>query len=68
MKSIMDIRKEEGRKAFLKLTPIERLRPRHNLFLEILSIKARAEKVSEYEIYRRYLITRDNAYRRISRQ
>ena len=64
----MDIRKEEERKAFLKLTPIERLRTMHNRFLEILSIKARAEKVSEYEIYRRYLITRDNAYRRFSRK
>ncbi len=68
MKSIMDIRKEEERKAFLKLSPIERLRTMHNRFLEILAITARAEKVSEYEIYRRYLITRDNVYRRTPRQ
>ncbi len=55
MKSVMDRAKEEERKAFLKLTPIERIRTMHNRFLEILAIKARAERVFEYEIYRRYL-------------
>jgi arginyl-tRNA--protein-N-Asp/Glu arginylyltransferase len=68
MKSVMDIAQEAERKALLKLTPIERLRTMHNRFLEILAIMARAEKVSEYEIYRRYLITRDNVYRRTPRQ
>jgi hypothetical protein len=60
----MDIRKEEERKAFLKLTPLERLRTMHNRFLEILAIKARAEKVSEYEIYRRYLKDNPRHYER----
>jgi hypothetical protein len=67
MKSMMDIRKEEERKAFLKLTPIERIRTMHNRFLEILAIKARAEKVSEYEIYRRYLKDNPRHYERPSR-
>lgn len=59
MKSIMDIRKEEERKSFLKLSPLERITTMHNRFLEILAIKAKAEKVSEYEIYKRYLKNRD---------
>ncbi len=54
-KSIMDIRKEEEQRDFLKLSPIDRLRTMHDLFLQFVALKARGEKVSEYEIYRRYL-------------
>lgn len=59
MKTIMDMRKEEERKSFLKLSPLERITTMHNRFLEILAIKAKAEGVSEYEIYKRYLRNRD---------
>ena len=63
----MDTRKEEEREAFLKLPPVERIRVMHNLFLEIISIKARSEKVPEYEIYRRYLKNNPRHYERSPR-
>jgi hypothetical protein len=68
MKSLMDIRKEEERVSFLKLTPLERITTMHNRFLEILAIKARAEGVSEYEIYKRYLKNKDKKLLESSRK
>jgi hypothetical protein len=68
MKSVMDIAKEEERKGFLKRTPIDRLRTMHNLFLGFVSLKARGEKVSEYEIYRRYLKDNPRHYERAPRK
>ena len=68
MKSIMDIRKEEQQRDFLKLSPIERLRTMHDLFLQFVALKARGEKVSEYEIYRRYLKDNPRHYERNPRQ
>lgn len=44
--------------AFQKLSPLERMEEMHRLLCEVIAIKARAEGVSENEIYRRYL--RDN--------
>ena len=44
--------------AFLKLSPVERIEEMHRLLYEAISIRAKAERVSENEIYRRYL--RDN--------
>jgi hypothetical protein len=64
MKSIMEIRKDEERKDFLKLSPIERLRTMHDRFLQFVALKARGEKVSEYEIYRRYLKDNPRRYER----
>ena len=55
MKSIMTKRKEEEQEAFLGLSPLERIKTMHNLLLQIISLKARSEGVSEHEIYRRYL-------------
>jgi hypothetical protein len=66
-KSIMDIVKEEERTAFLKRSPLERMETMHNLFLQFLSIKARSEEVSEYEIYTRYLRDNPRHYERSSR-
>ena len=40
MKSIMDIKKEEQQRDFLKLSPIERLRTMHDLFLQFVALKA----------------------------
>jgi hypothetical protein len=53
MNSVMDILKEEERKEFLKLSPLERMETMHNLMLQFIFFKARAEGVSEYEIYER---------------
>jgi hypothetical protein len=68
MKSIMEIRKDEEQKDFLKLSPIERLRTMHDRFLQFVALKARGEKVSEYEIYRRYLKNNPRHYERNPRQ
>lgn len=67
MKTIIDARKEEARTAFLKLSPLERMEKMHNLFLEHLSIKAKGEGVSEYEIYQRYLKNNPRHYERTPR-
>ncbi len=63
-KSIMDMRKEEERRDFLRLSPIERLRTMHDRFLQFVALKARGEKVSEHEIYRRYLKDNPRHYER----
>lgn len=67
MKSIIDIRKKEERRDFLKLTPLERMRTMHDLFFQFVSLKARGENVSEYEIYRRYLKNNPRHYERTPR-
>ena len=64
MKSIIDIRKGEEREAFLKLSPLQRMEKMHNLFLQFVSLKAKAEGVSEYEIYQRYLKNNPRHYER----
>lgn len=55
MKSIMATRKEEEREAFLKLSPLERMKTMHQLLMDIIKLRAKGEGVPEYEIYRRYL-------------
>jgi hypothetical protein len=67
MKSVMDIAKEEERREFLRLSPLERMETMHNLILQFLSLKARAEGVSEYEIYTRYLKNNPRHYERSAR-
>jgi len=67
-KSVMDIAKEEEQKAFLKLSPLERMETMHDFLFQVIAMKARAEGVSEYEIYRRYLDNRDKAIRRAPQQ
>ena len=67
MKSVMDIAKEEERREFLKLSPLERMETMHNLFLQFLSLKALVEKVSEDEIYSRYLRDNPRHYERSAR-
>ncbi len=67
MRSIMDMRKEEEREAFLKLSPLERIRTMHNLFMEIIRMRARGEGVAEYEIYRRYLRNNPRHYEQAAR-
>lgn len=66
-KSIMDIVKEEEQIEFLKLSPLERMETMHDFFLQIIDIKARAEGVSEYEVYLRYLKDNPRHYERAYR-
>ncbi len=65
MKSIIDIRKEYEREEFLKLSPLERIKTMHALMSEIIAIKAKAEGVTEYEIYKRYLRNNPRYYQKI---
>ena len=58
MKSIMEARKDEEREAFLKLSPLERMKTMHQALMDVIELRAKGEGVSAYEIYRRYL--RDN--------
>jgi hypothetical protein len=67
MKSIMDSIKEEEQKEFLKLSPLERMETMHDIFLQIVALKARSEGVSEHEIYTRYLRDNPRYYKRSSR-
>jgi hypothetical protein len=66
-KSIIDIAKEEEQKEFLNLSPLERMETMHDFFLQIITLKARAEGLSEYEIYLRYLKDNPRHYERSSR-
>ncbi len=67
MKSIMDIRKAGEKKKFLKLSPLERIETMHNIVSEIIFLRAKAEGVPEYEIYKRYLKNNPRHYQRTSR-
>jgi len=64
----MEIAKEEERKEFLKLSPLERMETMHDFFLQIVALKAKGEKVTEHEIYTRYLRDNPRHYERTSRK
>jgi hypothetical protein len=66
-KSVADIAKEEERKEFLELSPLERMETMHDIFLQIVALKAKGEQVSEYEIYTRYLRDNPRHYERTPR-
>jgi hypothetical protein len=55
MKSIMQKKREEMKKEFLALTPLQRIRQMNAIFNEVISLKAKTKGVKEYEIYRRYI-------------
>lgn len=55
MKFITDAHKEHELTEFLKLSPLDRMKIMYAIMSEIITIKAKAEGVSEYEIYKRYL-------------
>ncbi len=65
MKSIIDIRKEYEQKKFLELSPLEKIKRMHAVMSEIIAIKAKAEGVTEYEVYRRYLKNNPRHYQGI---
>jgi hypothetical protein len=51
----MEQKRNEMRRQFLALTPLERIRRMNALFNEIILIKATTKGVKECEIYRRYI-------------
>ena len=53
--SIMKKKREELKKEFLSLTPLQRIRLMNALFNDIISFKAKTSGKTEYEVYRRYL-------------
>lgn len=67
MKSILEIRKVEEREKFLRLLPLKRIEVMHNIVSEIISLRAKGEGVSEYEIYKRYLGYNPGHYQHTSR-
>ena len=67
MKSITDAHKEHELTEFLKLSPLDRMKIMYAIMSEIIAIKAKAEGVTEYEIYRRYLKNNPRHYQKLSR-
>ena len=66
MKTIQVLRKEYEQKEFLKLSPIDRMRVMHQVISEIIAIKAKAEGVTEDEVYRRYIKNNPRHYQKVS--
>jgi hypothetical protein len=66
MKTIQVLRKEYEQKEFLKLSPIDRVRIMHQVISEIIAMKAKAEGVTEDEVYRRYIKNNPRHYQKIS--
>lgn len=52
---IMEQKRKEMKKEFLKLTPFQRIKRMNTLFNEVISLKAKTKDIKEYEVYRRYL-------------
>ena len=67
MKSIIDAHKEHELTEFLKLSALDRMKRMYAIMSEIISIKAKAEGVTEYEIYRRYLKYNPRHYQKFPR-
>lgn len=55
---IMDIKRQEMRKAFMSLTPLERVKKMNKVFNDFVALKAKTLGVKEYEVYRKYLKNR----------
>lgn len=58
MKNIMQRKREEMKKEFLSLTPLERIERMSAVFNDIISLKAKTAGVKEYEVYKKYLKAR----------
>ncbi|NIM82290.1 MAG: hypothetical protein GTO20_26180 [Candidatus Aminicenantes bacterium] len=54
----MKKKREEMKKEFLALTPLQRIRRMNAVFNDIIALKAKTKGVPEYEIYRSYLKSR----------
>jgi hypothetical protein len=67
MKSVMDIAKAKEREEFLKLSSLERMETMHDILMQIIALISKAEGVSEYDVYTRYLKNNPRNYERSSR-
>lgn len=57
-KTIMQKKRAEMRREFLRLTPLQRIRKMNTLFNDMIALKAKTRGVREYEIYRKYIEAR----------
>jgi len=58
MKNAMQRKREDMKKEFLSLTPLDRIKRMNMVFNDIISLMSKTEGVKEYEVYRRYLKAR----------
>ena len=65
MRSTIDLQ-VEAHERFLQLSPIERAEVMHRVITEIIALLAQAERVSEGEIYQRYLRNNPRHYQRLA--
>lgn len=65
MRSTIDLQ-VEAHERFLQLSPIERAEVMHRVIAEIIALLAQAERVSEGEIYQRYLRNNPRHYQRLA--
>ena len=56
--TIMLQKREEMRREFLRLSPLQRIRKMNAVFNDIIALEAKTKGVPEYEIYRRYIEAR----------
>lgn len=56
--TIMQQKREEMRREFLLLTPLQRIRRMSTVFNDMIALKAKTKGVPEHEIYRRYIEAR----------
>ena len=56
--TIMQRKREEMRREFLRLTPMQRIRKMIAVFNDMIALKAKTRGVPEHEIYRRYIEAR----------
>ena len=65
MRSMIDLQ-VEAHERFLQLSPMERAEVMHRVIAEIIAMLAQAERVSEGEIYQRYLRNNPRHYQRLA--
>jgi hypothetical protein len=59
--NIMQKKREEMKKEFLSLTPLQRIRQMNAIFNDIIALKAKTKGISEYEVYKEYLKRRSQS-------
>jgi hypothetical protein len=59
--NIMQKKREEMKKEFLSLTPLQRIRQMNVIFNDIIALKAKTKGISEYEVYKEYLKRRSQS-------
>jgi len=59
MQNIMDVKRNEMREEFLKLSPMQRMEKMSQVFNDMIALKAKTLGVPEYEVYLSFLDARD---------